>query len=295
MTATSTTAAKNDRRKHEVEALHATLITQVEQFASSDQWARFVRMAAAFHTYSLNNILLILAQFPNATRVAGYTRWQQLGRQVRKGEHGIRIFATRHTTHTNQPEDTDTEDDTTRKGPGTDAQVRYFPIVSVFDITQTDPIGPEADTELAQPLDGSNEHGITTPLTDYLTRQGWQVRSEPMHGTRSGYTNPTTRDVVIRSHVSPAQYAKTLLHETAHILAGHTNKPAEYVLHRGRMETEAEATTYITAALTGLDTTGYSIGYITGWTHGDTTIIKDTATTVLNLTHQLASIIQPTH
>jgi hypothetical protein len=30
---------------------------------------------------------------PDATAIAGYHRWPELGRQVRKGEHGIPIYA----------------------------------------------------------------------------------------------------------------------------------------------------------------------------------------------------------
>jgi N-terminal domain of anti-restriction factor ArdC len=40
-----------------------------------------------------SNTLLLLAQRPDATRVAGYTLWQQLGRQVAKGEKGLTILA----------------------------------------------------------------------------------------------------------------------------------------------------------------------------------------------------------
>jgi len=41
----------------------------------------------------LGNLLLIGAQAPQATRVAGFRSWQSLGRQVRKGERGIAILA----------------------------------------------------------------------------------------------------------------------------------------------------------------------------------------------------------
>src|SRR3954468_21987182 len=59
----------------------------------SEGWRRWVETRAAFHRYSLSNTLLIAHQRPDATRVAGYCAWQDLGRQVRKGERGIRIFA----------------------------------------------------------------------------------------------------------------------------------------------------------------------------------------------------------
>ncbi len=37
--------------------------------------------------------MLISMQCPDATQVAGFRRWQELGRQVRKGEKAIRILA----------------------------------------------------------------------------------------------------------------------------------------------------------------------------------------------------------
>ena len=207
---------------------------------------------------------------------------------MKKGEHGIRIFATatRHTT-------TKSEDNDGEAGDSEEVgRVRYYPVVSVFDITQTEPLNDaEPIPDPVQQLTGEDDHGITTPLTAYLNRHRWSVESEPMQGACSGYTDPTSHRVAIRAHVSGAQYAKTLLHETAHILLGHTDTPTEYVLHRGRMETEAESVAHITAALTGLNTSSYSVGYITGWAHGDTTVIRDTAARVLTAVHQLAELL----
>ena len=51
--------------------------------------------AAKLHSYSLANLLLIGAQAPLATRVAGFGTWQSVGRQVRKGGRGIAILAPR--------------------------------------------------------------------------------------------------------------------------------------------------------------------------------------------------------
>jgi len=73
--------------------LHDRLLTQTEALLDSQDWREFLAVAARFHRYSANNVMLILAQAPQATRVAGYRRWQSLGRQVRKGERGIAILA----------------------------------------------------------------------------------------------------------------------------------------------------------------------------------------------------------
>jgi len=68
----------------------------------------------------------------------------------------------------------------------------------------------------------------------------------------------------------------------------------EYRRHRGRMETEAESVAYVVAGLTGFDTSSYSIGYITHWSNGDTTLIKNTAGRVLAATNHILSHLNET-
>ena len=106
--------------------------------------------------------------------------------------------------------------------------------------------------------------------------------------------DPATRRIVFYSSLSPEHAAKTTIHETEHILLGHTDEdPRTYLEHRGLKEIEAESVAYIVAGLTGFDTSTYSIGYITSWTD-DTTTIKTTAEHVLRTAHRIAEIHSPT-
>jgi hypothetical protein len=77
-------AKQAEARKHVEQATRALL--------SSEGWQAWVRTRASFHEYSFANTLMIFSQRPDATQVAGYRRWQELGRHVRKGEHGIHIL-----------------------------------------------------------------------------------------------------------------------------------------------------------------------------------------------------------
>ena len=70
-----------------------TLAKAVDEVRASDTFKAYLDVQVRFHKYSWCNSLLILSQRGDATRVAGYRTWQGLGRQVRKGEHGIMIFA----------------------------------------------------------------------------------------------------------------------------------------------------------------------------------------------------------
>ena len=81
-----------DERRAEADTLHESIGSQLEELTSTEGWARFLAFATGFHSYSLSNVLLILSQRPDASRVAGFRQWQERGRQVRKGERSIKIF-----------------------------------------------------------------------------------------------------------------------------------------------------------------------------------------------------------
>lgn len=273
-----------EQRKAEAEALHAQLAEQVEALASSEAWQRFLTFATSFHNYSLNNVLLILAQRPEASRVAGFRQWQAKGRQVRKGEKGIRILGYSSKKIT-------VEDD---NGDETERRVARFPILTVFDIGQTDPIeGADQVDDLTAHVEGDDVAGIASKVTAWLTGQGWTVDLEPIEGAANGYTTTDgTKRVVIDADLGPAQAAKTTLHEAAHVIL-HADEPiTEYVEHRGVKETEAESVAYVVAGLAGLDTSAYSVGYVAGWSRGDAAVIRAPAENVMRAVHALAGVVE---
>ena len=63
----------------------------VTEIHDSDTFRLYLDAQARFHHYSWGNVLLILGQRPESSRVASYRTWQSLGRRVRRGETGIRI------------------------------------------------------------------------------------------------------------------------------------------------------------------------------------------------------------
>ena len=273
-----------DERKAQAAALHASIVEEVQRLTESGQWRRFLDFARSFHTYSLNNVFLILAQNPDATMVAGFRQWQTKGRQVRKGETSIKIFG----CSTRKIGDTDNDANDEEQHIA-----HFFPVLSVFDISQTDPIDgiPQPENPVRN-LTSDNDHGVLAPLTAHLENRGWTIRRQALTQA-NGYSDPVGRVVVLERELRPAQAAKTLLHEAAHIHLRHTDSLKEYCQHRGQMEVEAESVAYIVAGLSGLDTSAYSIGYITGWADEDLSLIRETATRVLEAAQELASITAP--
>ena len=302
--ARTATTSREDRaaaRRELAAQLHATITDKVAALTDAAEWAAFCDYATKFHAYSLNNLMLIIAQRPDASQVAGYNKWLELGRHVRKGEKAIRIrgFSSRKITDT----DPETGDDTERK-------IATYPILSVFDISQTDPITEVTDwmrtknpnarawVDLASPahtLIGDDPADIYTRAADYITAQGWTVTREQIaeEGTNGYTTTDGTRRIVVADNLTDAQAAKTMLHETAHALMHTDIEAADYIAHRGRCEVEAESVAYITAGMLGVDTSNYSIGYIAGWSEGDPQVIADTAARVLEVSRRIAAALDP--
>ena len=76
------------------EQAKALVDTGIQQLLDDpEQWRQWAQTMTRFHRYSPGNVLLIMQQRPDASYVAGYHAWKDLGRQVQKGEHGIAILA----------------------------------------------------------------------------------------------------------------------------------------------------------------------------------------------------------
>lgn len=127
-------AAYAEARRTEIRELNERLTA----FLESDEVApeQIAEWEARFDgQYSPHNAHLIGMQRPDATVVRGYVTWRaEYGRQVRKGEVGIRIKAPAGWV--------DENGNTVKADDAADGdKVRQrFKLISVFDISQTDPI-----------------------------------------------------------------------------------------------------------------------------------------------------------
>jgi hypothetical protein len=79
----------------------------------------------------------------------------------------------------------------------------------------------------------------------------------------NGLTDYEARTVAVRTNKDPAAQAKTLAHELAHVkLHGPDNPDA--TRHRGIGEVEAESVALMIGAAHGMDTSSYTIPYVSG-------------------------------
>jgi len=86
-------AVRMEPGETKTDALLRKLKDGVQRIQSSDEFRNYLVAMSRFHDYSWNNQLLIMLQKPDATHVAGFNAWKDLGRWVKKGETGIAIFA----------------------------------------------------------------------------------------------------------------------------------------------------------------------------------------------------------
>jgi len=234
-----------DRLEQAVSAIH-----------DSDTFRRYLDSQARFHRYSWGNVLLIVSQYPSATRVAGFATWKSLGRSVRTGERGIRILVPiwlRHRDADDAREEGAASDDTLDRH----GRRLAFKTGAVFDISQT---GGAPLPEVKVPvLDGEQGRELLGHLEAVARREDLTVE-RATHGlgeTTMGFYEPLSHRIVLRES-SPLQMTKTLAHELAHHFGGASSSSSQE-------ETLAESVAYVTCARFGVDTGARSFPYVATW------------------------------
>jgi antirestriction protein ArdC len=224
-----------------------TLTEGIETLTTSVAWRAHLEAQGRFHRYSFSNALLICRQDPDASRVAGFATWKSFGRAVRKGERAIWILApmTGRRMRTAEGEE---------RRP-----ILGFRPVAVFDVAQTD---GEPLPEVCRNLVGDDPAASFDALVCRAARLGYTVEITELPGTTNGDCSFARRRIRIECRNGPAQRVKTLAHELAHAL-----------LHEGTddrqlAELEAESTAFVVCRILGLDTSGYTFGYVACWAGG---------------------------
>lgn len=237
---------QNNNRVERTAAALKRLEDGVLAIQSSEDFKRFLLLASRFWDYSWRNWMLIACQCPVATHVAGYRTWQSLGRQVQKGQIGIKILAP---VIRKIVDDEDAE--TTR--------LAGFRVVSVFDVSQTEGEAlPTVHVPLLNGDLGAELYGRLAVLAG--ENKITLVDDKPIEKGAAGYWSPTQNEIHIDSSLSQLQKAKTLVHELAHALAGHGRNGDR--AETGEAETIAESVAFVICDHFGLDTSERSFPYV---------------------------------
>ena len=238
----------------------AKLEQGVEETFKSGKFQDWLNFQAKFHKYSYCNTILIFTQRPEASRVAGFSTWKDMGRFVKKGEKAIKILAPIFKKVKN--EETDEE-----------KQVLVaFKVVNVFDVAQTD--GKELP-DICKEIRTSSEVAdqIIDGLFQVAKEKGIPVETYET-GDAHGWYQPREHRIGLKNAAAD-QFAKTFLHEMAHAMTW--EKGQAYA----EGELIAEGTAYVVAQYFGLESGSYSFEYVAAWaSRAEAEALKKVASTI---------------
>jgi antirestriction protein ArdC len=217
------------------------LAENVSKILEASNFKAALKLKKHMKTYSFNNLYLIWSQCPTASYVMGYQQWLSVGRQVRKGEKSIAIFAP-----------------LVRKNDDGEKEAFSFKTASVFDLSQTD--GEAVTLPVPEVLELSSEfilQGLRS-LADFCVTKGITLRYDSLEQAYGMYSR-NTHSITLQKDLPALQTFRTFVHELAHAL---TPRDDATVATR---ELEAESCAYLTCDALGLDTSRYSFPYLANW------------------------------
>ncbi len=216
--------------------LKATIDGAIERLVAelaeghTEEYRKLLSFWSRFHRYSHGNVLLILAQRPDATQVAGYHTWRKVGRQVRKGAKAISIWC---------PVIRQIPDPETGLPVPLCVGFNPCPVFAAEDLVdiQTNPL-PTLWRPLPDDMEG---------LYRYLKRK---VEEKLLPPGRQGSTAPDGTIALARG-LDSRNRIMVLLHELAHALEHFRDERQD--VPRDQRELEAESAAMVVCALLGIE------------------------------------------
>ncbi len=261
---------KSQQIKEITEKATDQLVAALQQ-GHSEALTAYLKAIGRFHRYSRHNVLLIALQKPNASHVAGFRTWNQLGRFVKKGEKGIVILAP---IVRGKPENS--EDDGKES-----SRIAGFRAAYVFDVSQTD----------GQDLPGIGVvHGDPREYSDGLRRfaAAQNIAIEYSEDIAPARGSSYGGRIALLPGQSSAEEFSTLVHELAHELMHRGNRREQ--TSRKVRETEAEATAFVVCHAIGLETGSSASDYIQLW-NGDQETLTNSLTYIQKAASQILAAL----
>lgn len=275
--------AEKQTNKDRMREIVDSIENGIKELFESDKYRKYLATMSRFHRYSVNNTMLIYMQRPDATHVAGFNKWRdQFGRNVLKGEKGIRIIAP--TPYKKKVEEIKTDPET--NAPVLDAdgkaiieekeiRIPMFKVVSVFDVSQT---AGKPLPQLAADLSG-NVQQYEVFMEALRRASPVPMEIKPVARDTDGFFSIKAQSITIRAGMSEVQTVCAVVHEIAHAKLHdyeHMTELAddgETILAPGEKsrnteEVEAESISYAVCQYYGIETGENSFGYIATWSKG---------------------------
>lgn len=249
---------KEEKREFARRKQTERLTAAVDGLRNEESFRRYLEAKTRFHSYSFNNVMLIMSQKPDATLVTGRRKWKDnFNRYVRAKTPPIWILAP-HVAKTDNPR-IEPDDDGVRR-------VTYFRSVKVYDVSDTEPIPGEQEIPLTPPvrpseIEGNDLYDLIPVLEDMAHSMGLAVDFEDnLADGMMGYFSRKEQRIVLWGQQSSNSVVRTLIHELAHAMG------ASYsTWGRESAEAIADGTAYLVCSFVGLDVKASAVPYIAAW------------------------------
>ena len=283
--------AEKQTNKERLKEITAGIEKGIQELFQSDRYRNYLSTMSKFHRYSLNNVMLIHSQRPDATLVAGRKKWEtQFQRKVLDSErsHGIEIIAPASFNKTIQTEKLDP--DTQLPILGKDGnpvmvektiKIPYFKMVKVYDVSQTD---GKPLPKLSMNLTGDvAQYEVFLEALKRTSPVPMEIK--PIAKDMDGYLNLETQKIAIQEGMSEVQTISAAVHEIAHAkLHNHLPKTEDGKADPHTEEVQAESISYAVCQYFGIETGENSFGYIASWSQGKELEELKASLTIINKT-----------
>ena len=217
------------------------LAAETDEVKRSEIFKQYLETMSKFWRYSYHNQLLIVHQMPRATRVAGFRKWREMGRWVRRGCKAIRILAPRFRKVLVYDEKT--------KRFVEKEEVVYFVPVPVFDLSQTEG-QPLPEVQIS--VKGDNYRDFLDNLLTFCESKKIKVDFRNL-GINGLYGYSKGGQIAITNTESINTQVNTMIHEVAHELLHHGKK-----LSKQETEIQAEGVAYVVTRHFGMENKSFN-------------------------------------
>lgn len=219
------TTDKAQQLTTKINAAIEQLSNETDTAKQSEQYRAWLTAMSRFHRYSFGNQILISLQRPDATRVAGFHAWKDLGRSVKKGEKGITILAPIIRKY-----DEEKNGETTQT-----SRVVAFRCATAFAIEQTEGKElPELDCNAT-----TGGEALLPALEKAAASLGIQLAYASLPGSIEGLSRGGA--IEIEETLNIHARCGVIAHELAHELLNHKERHAETTKQQRELEAESVA------------------------------------------------------
>ncbi len=270
---------KSNNKGNKTQEVFDKIVNYIQTIVDNGEYEKFLKFQKSFRGYSFNNLVLIFSQFPDATRVAGKSKWLKLNRNICSGAQKIFIIAP-------IPRKYDKKVKKIKDGEEIESietiEYNTYRYVYVYDISQTE----------GDPIPLENHNINNNEMADFYEKlkqfSKFPVFEREIAGGADGYYSPTKNEIVLEKNLSLDDKAAVLLHELAHGLYD----DFDYKTDRNLSEIFVESIAYLVADHFGLDTSRCSFNYIAKWAKGDSKLVLELGSKIQKCANQFIKEIE---